>query len=281
MHPSSKNVAEPAIDARGTPCYIIRTMNTEQEKKPLIQVLERTFDLLELLAREGRAMKSAEIAEKLELGSTTVNNLLRTLYGRGYLSQDSRRSYRLGPQCFYLGSFADRWKELRKRSSRPLQELCSGLPFAGFVGVIENDKLFCIAMQSRDNGPRREASEEQRWAEELHSTASGRVLLAQLPPAERSKLFARLVRGKKTPATVTGIPELETVCKLVAAQDYCEIADESVLGVCSIAVPIRREDGRVIAAIALSGHRGDWRALPQDEKLARLRKTATEIATIG
>ena len=253
-------------------------MNPEDEKKPLIQVLDRAFDLLEMLARENRPMKAAEVAQELGLGSKTVNNLLRSLYGRGYLSQDSRRRYQLGPQCFYLGSFADRWKELRKRSVRSLQELCHPVPFAGFVGVIENDKLFCIALQPGGGAPPVQGAEVQEWAEELHSTASGRVLLAALDPVERRKLFARLARKKTTPATVTGIPELEVICETVARQGYCELADESVLGVCSIAVPVRSKTGETIAAVAFSGSSSGWNVVSTEEKLIRLRRCAAEIS---
>lgn len=253
-------------------------MNTAEEKKPLIQVLDRAFDLLELLARERRAMKAGEIAEKLRLPPKTVNNLLRSLYGRGYLSQDEKRYYRLGPQCFYLGSFADRWKELRKRSAGPLGELCGSLPLLGFVGVIENDKLFCVALrQPGENPPGGNGGEEQNWAEELHSTACGRVLLAALEPGERRKLFARLTRKKTTPATVTDSAELERICETVATQGFCEIADESVLGVCSIAVPVRSKTGRTIAAIAFSSPSCVWNLTPRDRKLSLLRKAAGEI----
>jgi IclR family acetate operon transcriptional repressor len=253
-------------------------VNSAEEKKPLIQVLDRAFDLLELLARERRAMKAAEIAEKLQLPPKTVNNLLRSLYGRGYLSQDEKRYYRLGPQCFYLGSFADRWKELRKRSARPLRELCAELPLLGFVGVIENDKLFCVAIHNPDgNPPDDNGGEEQKWAEELHSTASGRVLLASLDSLERRKLFARLTRKKTTPVTVTDSAELERICETVAAQGFCEIADESVLDVCSIAVPVRSKTGLVIAAVALAGPSRVWHLISQDRKLSLLRKAAGEI----
>ena len=87
-----------------------------QTKKPLIQVLERAFDILEMLARNGKTFRSSEIAAELNLSQQTVNNLLRTLYERGYLSQNERREYRLGGQCFYLGACADRWQELRKQT---------------------------------------------------------------------------------------------------------------------------------------------------------------------
>ena len=93
------------------------------EKKPLIQVLDRALDLMEMLARSKTPLRATDIAREMGLSLQSANNLLRALYLRGYLSQDESRSYRLGPQCLYLGSFADRWSELRAAVAPALAEL--------------------------------------------------------------------------------------------------------------------------------------------------------------
>ena len=111
-------------------------------KKPLIQVLERAFDILEMLGRTKRAYRSSEIAAELNLSQQTVNNLLRTLYERGYLSQTERREYRLGGQCFYLGACADRWQELRKETGKVLPELRKETGLTVFAGVLEILRFF-------------------------------------------------------------------------------------------------------------------------------------------
>lgn len=80
------------------------------------------------------------------VGLQTLNNQLRTLYLRGYLSQDASRCYRLGPQCFYLGSFADRWSGLRSAVVEPLGRLVRETGLAGFAGVVENDKMLAVAL---------------------------------------------------------------------------------------------------------------------------------------
>ena len=96
------------------------------EKKPLIQVLDRALDLLEMLAQAKTPLRATDIAREMGVSLQSANNLLRALYLRGYLSQDESRSYRLGPQCLYLGSFADRWSELRAAVAGPLAELTRG-----------------------------------------------------------------------------------------------------------------------------------------------------------
>ena len=247
-------------------------MPAEQTGKPLIQVLERAFDILEMLARRDTPMRATDIANELGLSLQTTGNLLRTLYERGYLSQDAKRFYRLGGQCFYLGSYADRWKDLRKAADRAIPELCRETGLLAFVGVIESDKLFCISL-------RRESEIEpptQKWADELHSTASGRLLLAGLSTDDRKKLLARTLR-KKTRKTITDPDQLERICETIQKQGFAEIHGESVEQIHSIAVPIRDRNGEIIAALALSGGDAEWNQTSRKEKLDRMNRTALSI----
>ncbi|MBS1371522.1 MAG: IclR family transcriptional regulator [Lentisphaeria bacterium] len=250
-------------------------MMERQDKKPLIQVLERAFDIMEMLAKSEKPARATDIASALGLGLQTTNNLLRTMYQRGYLSQDETRSYRLGPQCFYLGSFADRWSGLRAKIREPLRELARVTGLCGFVGVIENDKLLCVGISGRDGNGAEQPP--QLWAEELHSTACGRVLLAAMPEPERRKLYARTTRRKITGRTVIDPVELERLLAGVAAQGYAEVRGESRPGVSSAAIPVPGNEGGACCALALSGSDPQWEELPLPEKLALLRRAAKTI----
>ncbi len=247
-------------------------MPDNASKKPLIQVLERAFDILEMLARGNAPMRATDIAAELGLSIQTVGNLLRTLYERGYLSQDAKRFYRLGGQCFYLGSYADRWKDLRKAADRVIPELRRETGLLVFIGVIESDKLFCITL---DNG-NEPGPPSQRWADELHSTACGRLLLAGLSAEDRKKLLARTLR-KKTRRTITDPDRLEQICRTIQKQGFAEVHGESVERIRSIAVPIRNREGEIIAALALSGGDADWKKTSRKEKLELMTRTANAI----
>ena len=238
------------------------------EKKPLIQVLDRALDLMEMLARSKTPLRATDIAREMGLSLQSANNLLRALYLRGYLSQDESRSYRLGPQCLYLGSFADRWSELRAAVAPALAELTRKTGLSGFVGIIENDKLLCVALVPAEL-PKLPIQPPQLWMEELHCTACGRVLLAALTQEERRRLFARTTRRKITGRTEVDPAVLEQLCS--------EVADGSRQGVSSLAIPLRDENGKVYATIALSGGRGKWELLPFERKLEALKEAASKI----
>ena len=246
------------------------------EKKPLIQVLDRALDLLEMLAQAKTPLRATDIAREMGVSLQSANNLLRALYLRGYLSQDESRSYRLGPQCLYLGSFADRWSELRAAVAGPLAELTRKTGLSGFVGIIENDKLLCVALVPAEE-PEMPIQPPQFWMEELHCTACGRVLLAALTPEERRKLFARTTRRKITGRTEVDPAVLEPLCAEVAEAGFAAVDDESRQGVSSLAIPLRDRAGKVYAAIALSGRRGKWETLSFERKLEALKETASKI----
>lgn len=246
------------------------------EKKPLIQVLDRALDLMEMLARAKKPLRATDIAREMGLSLQSANNLLRALYLRGYLSQDESRSYRLGPQCLYLGSFADRWSELRAKLAPPLTELTRKTGLSGFAGIIENDRLLCVALVPAEE-PEIPVQPPQFWMEELHCTACGRVLLAALTPEERRRLFARTTRRKITGRTEVDPAVLEELCMEVAAAGFAAVDDESRPGVSSLAIPLRDSRGKVYAGIALSGSRGKWERLPFERKLESLNEAARKI----
>jgi len=234
----------------------------------MIQVVDRTFDILEMLARENVPMSNSEIAGRMDLSIQTANNLLRTLYTRGYVTQDESRNYLLGAQCFYLGSFADRWKKVRQMLAEPLKQLVRASSFSGFVGVLDNDRLLGIALLPP--GETNPIHPCQDWWNELHSTASGRVLLAALSPSERARVFARTTRRKYTGKTVVDAKELERICAKTARDGYAEVKDESRAGVSSLAVPLHDISGKVFAALALHGPDDIWKRVPLKTKLKHL-----------
>ena len=251
---------------------------SETEHKPLIQVLERTIDVLDLLAAEPEPMRAADIAEKLGISPQCIGNLLRTLYHRGMVSQDAERRYRLGPHCFYLGFFADKWRMLRE-SSRPLvRELRDRSGDTVFLGVIENDKLFCLSLLRNED--RYFTFPPQFWTEQLHSTACGQLLMALLSKEERRKMMKRIGRRRITEKTITDPAALEARCEEVAAAGFAEVLEESVRDIWSLAVPVLAPNGKILAALSLSGFLDSYKKKSRKERLDLLYDTASKIGRL-
>lgn len=235
--------------------HVARISVKIEDRQP-IQVVDRAFDLLELLACENAPMSTKVLAERLGVSAQSANNLLRVLFRRGYVSQDRSRHYRIGPQFCVFGDSTARWERLRKVMEPVLVELNRRSGFGAFAGVLENDRLYCCAHVMSDG--KIASPTRQSWTGELHSTAGGRVLLAALAPAERKKLFARTTRRPMTRKTVIDPEKLEIICRITKKNGYAEVKEESRDGICSIAVPVHDFAGTVIAELTLYGSSSVW-----------------------
>ncbi len=249
------------------------------KKKSVIQVLERAVDILDLLAQSDEPMRSVDIAKQLGVSPQCVGNLLRTLYNRGMVSQEKCRRYRLGPHCFYLGDFADSWRDLREESRPVLHKLRETTGESVFLGIIENDKLFCLSLLAQ--GDTYFSKPPQFWTEQLHSTACGRLLLSLLPADEREKMLKRIHRSQVTELTVTSPEELEVRCAVIAQDGFAEILEESVRGVWSLAVPVVDPTGSVAAGLSIYGRMDSYKAHSRKERLNWLFDAASEISKVA
>ena len=120
--------------------------NGNLSRKTFVQSVERALDILELVEKSQRPMRSGEIAKALGLSPATASNLIRTLYMRNYLKHNKDNTYTLGVQNFILGSSADTWKTLRNVSDSILQALSRESEAASFLGVLYQRRMLAINM---------------------------------------------------------------------------------------------------------------------------------------
>ena len=242
----------------------------------MIQTLDRTVKILDLLAESTPATVAPSLlARQLGLSPQTVGNILRELYAQGLVSQDSSRRYRLGSHCFYLGQAADHWQALREKSRPVMKELRDATGSSVFLGVIENDKLLCLSLLGRED--QFFTFPPQHWTDQLHSTASGRLLVALMDAESRTRLLKRIRRRQITSQTVTDAAKLEELCEEIAATHYAEVRNESVEGTWSLAVPVKSLDGEVLAALALYGDLPDYPQMTLQYRLELLYAAAARI----
>jgi IclR family pca regulon transcriptional regulator len=78
------------------------------------------------------------------------------------------------------------------------------------------------------------------------------VLLAHQPENVLEQLLAEMRPEKFTDKTETSIPALRDILADVRRRGYASIQDELDYGIVSVAVPVRLDDGQVIAAINCS-----------------------------
>ena len=87
----------------------------------------------------------------------------------------------------------------------------------------------------------------------LHCTALGKVLLAFLPEEERKKILEQKELPRLTDNTITDRNKLEKELSKIQKQGFALDQEENEKDVRCIAAPIRNYQGRVIAAVSISG----------------------------
>ena len=84
-----------------------------------------------------------------------------------------------------------------------------------------------------------------------HCSASGKLLLALKPAAEREQLVEAMPLTRFTERTICDRQLLAAELDRIAANGYSLDNEEFVLGVACVAVPVRAADGEAVAALAV------------------------------
>ncbi|MFJ9965919.1 IclR family transcriptional regulator [Streptomyces avermitilis] len=215
-----------------------------------VQSVDRAVSVLEILARHGEAGVT-EIAEELDVHKSTAFRLLGVLENRGLVAQaKDRGKYYLGAGVLRLAGAAAVRLDISQEGVPVCRELADELGETVNIAVFDDDAAVNI-MQARGTA----SVTAQNWLGRrtpLHATSSGKVLLAHLPPTLREGLLARSL-PRFTERTITGATVLRGELEAVIEQGCGVTIEELELGLAAVAAPIRAHDGKVIAAISVSG----------------------------
>jgi DNA-binding IclR family transcriptional regulator len=215
-----------------------------------VQSVDRAVSVLEILARLGEAGVT-EIAEELDVHKSTAFRLLGVLENRGLVAQaKDRGKYYLGAGVLRLAGAAAVRLDISQEGVPVCRELADELGETVNIAVLDDDAAVNI-MQARGTA----SVTAQNWLGRrtpLHATSSGKVLLAHMPPTLREGLLARPL-PRFTERTVTGASMLRAELEAVVEQGYGVTVEELELGLAAVAAPVRAHDGKVIAAISVSG----------------------------
>ncbi len=201
-----------------------------------IAVLDKAFSILEVLARTGRALSLAELAEEGRLPKPTVHRILRSLRDLGYVTPaGTRGSYKLSDR---LSSLREHGRDatLRARAQPLIDALHHRFDETVNLGVLEGIYIRYAHVT--------ETAQALRWivkpgARDLfHTTALGRAIVAHLPDEQQARLVTKActtlpVRGRKVARL-----QLEKDLAATRARGCALEEEETVAGVACVAISL-------------------------------------------
>lgn len=213
----------------------------------MIQVIHRALDMLELLGSQSdRIFALRDIAQLLGLHRATCSNILKTLADRGYVERlPGRGGYRLGTLASAWQGLADHDRELSRVARPVLGDLLQTLNETSLIGVIRGAQRVTLECAASD----RDLQVRSRQVRGVYSTASGRLLLAFMPPDQQAAFIQRVgLPDPKAWAEVRSLEDLQRALANIRRQKLAQShSPEHVVG---LAVPVRRNQ-QVVASISV------------------------------
>ena len=237
----------------------------------------RAFAALDALVDEDGPVALAEIAARIGLPKPTVHRLLAQLE-EGELVQrepDGRR-YVVGPRLASLALRVMTHSTHRGARHAILQGLVDELGETCNLTMLDGAQIVYLDRVETPSPLRVNLQPGSKVP--LHCTASGKLLLALLPAARRTRLLEQVSLERHTDNPFVERAKLEDELKRVRREKLSVDAEEFVPGLVCAAVPIFARDGRAIAAVATQG---PITRMPLERAIAlapRLREAATALA---
>lgn len=213
--------------------------------------VQRALAILAALAELDSAAGIVEISERVALPVSTVHRLLRTLVNEGFAAQHEETGhYGVGVRAFEVGSAFQKQTRLGDVMRPVLRQLAAQLEETTKLAV--RDGSYAVYLDDVEWDPVIKLFSRPGTRVPLYCSASGHVLLAELPRDSVERILADSSLSPRTPTTITEMEGWHRALAFVRSQGYAVSDQELMVGVRGIAVPVRNALGEVAAAVSVA-----------------------------
>ena len=218
---------------------------------PTIQVIERLFALIDVLASREEPMALKEISERTGLHPSTTHRILNDLAIGRFVDRPEAGSYRLGMRLLELGNLVKGRLSVRDAALTPMRELHKQIQQPVNLSMRQGDEIVYIERAYSERSGMQVVRAIGGRAP-LHLTSTGKLFLAA-DDAQRVRAYAtRTGLSGQTRNSITQPAQLER--ELAKARQYGIARDneELELGVRCMAAGIYDDQNRLVAGLSIS-----------------------------
>ncbi len=191
-----------------------------------------------------------ELTAESGVHKTTVLRVLRTLADERFVVRDNAYRFHLGSRLFELSSRALDQREVRQVAAPHLVAFNRTYGRTTHLAVLENDQAVYIdKLESHDHI---RMYSRIGLHPPLHSSAVGKILLADLPQAERESAVSRIAMLPATPNTISTHGQLLEELEVVRRQGWAHDREENEASINCVAMAVRDASGHTVAAVSVS-----------------------------
>ncbi len=240
---------------------------------PTIQVLERMFTLIDVLASRDEAMSLKEISQKTGLHPSTTHRILNDLTLGRYVDRPEAGSYRLGMRLLELGNAVKSRLDVREAALLPMRELHKLIQQPVNLSMRQGDEIVYIERAYSERSGMQVVRAIGGRAP-LHLTSVGKLFLAVDDAIKVRAYASRTGLIGHTKNSLTELTNLERELSRVRQYGTARDNEELELGVRCMAAGIYDDQNKLVAGLSISAPADRL----DDAWLPKLQATAGEIS---
>lgn len=212
----------------------------------------RAIAAIESIATADRSLSVTDLTERLGLPKATVHRLVTALWHQGLLQREpASKRFAVGYRMAQLAMDALHSAARSAVCHAILQGLVDSVGETCNFNIMDRTEIVYIDRVEADWPLRLHFQPGSRVP--LHCTATGKLLLSQLPAARRRKLVGALELRAHTERTITDPKRLEEELVRIRASGIGTDNEEFLAGLVATAVPVHDGRGGVCGALAVHG----------------------------
>ena len=210
------------------------------------KILDRGLKILEIIAGKTVGLKVDELSHEMQCHRTTVYRYLDELISAGYVINDERGIYKLGPKLFELSNNIQRRMEVRTIAHPYLLALSDRLDVTVHVAkLIGNEVVIIDKIESAKSLP---MYSRIGHAVPLHATGVGKAILAYLSQDKLETLLIEKKFERFTENTIINIDDLKQELSITQERGYSVDNCEHEENIMCVAAPLRDHENKIVAA---------------------------------
>lgn len=218
-----------------------------------VRSLDRAMAILGVFDEQRLQLSLSEIADALDLNTSTTHRLLQSLKAHGLVTQPhGQKTYTPGPAILRLARLANRSLDLQEVARPIMRRLRDHIHETVGLHALRSDLYRVVVDQAESRQALRRSYTELGEPIPLHQGAPGKVLLAFLDAGQRESVLSRPLEASNE-NTITDRGALQVEINDIRARGYALSFGERVAGIHTVAVPLFDHTTGVVAALSVTG----------------------------
>lgn len=251
----------------------MKTKDPSSATKPNVQVLERMFAVMDVLASREEAVSLKEISEKTGLHPSTAHRILNDLAIGRFVDRPESGTYRLGMRLLELGNLVKGRLSVRDAALGPMRALHKLIQQPVNLSVRQGDEIVYVERAYSERSGMQVVRAIGGHAP-LHLTSTGKLFLAMDDPQRVRAYAMRTGLAGQTRNSITQLPVLEREIAKVRQYGVARDNEELELGVRCMSAGVYDDQSKLVAGLSISAPADRI----EESWLPKLQATANEIS---